>query len=270
MNTTIKNEVKNLFLTLTFDEALEATRELRGEYIKEFGVKSWNGLVRYYKKANIKPVAIQVAEPETIYTEESSEVSHEKQTKISNNETEENETQNEIIIATISPENVGEMHNMLEGVFGEEHESTETSDSGDIQVEEADEISSNKVEIKEEEERVEYMLYQNDGEKIDWYGHFVNHKGLKVGESGMMVRMNNLGVGRGKVLAAAYMTMDEIGMFHKCYASIRKGTLSDNKKVELFTKAFNNLQSAMNDSKFATLSTGKEITNFVLNYKKED
>lgn len=264
METTIKDQVKNIFKTNAFETALELTRDLSGEYIAENGVKSWNALVSYYKKANIQPETTQVTEPESGYSENIEEES------MGSEKSSGNENNPDIIMMEINPENVGDLHNILAGVFGEEHESTETSDSVEAQVDEPAEASSDEVKTQEEEERVEYMLYQNDGEKIVWYGHLVNSKGLKVGESGMMIRMNNLGVGRGKVLATALMTMEEIGMFHKCYAAIRQSTLSDNKRVELFTKAFNNLQSAMRDSKFASLSTGKSIAKFVLNYKKEN
>ena len=350
METTIKDQVKNIFKTNAFETALELTRDLRGEYINENGVKSWNALVAYYKKANIQVEITHVAEPGATYTDPS---------------TEEN--------------NVGDHHNTLSGLFVEEEVKTtpksvaitpmmkqyeemkkkhpdaillfrvgdfyETFSEDAIAASEILGITltrrSNgkaqsveltgfphhaldsylpklvragrrvaiceqledpkKVKIKEvvtpneqsavsvnngvakeesnpeehkeekgEEERVEYMLYQNDGEKVDWYGHFVNYKGLKVGDSAMMVRMNNLGVGRGKVLATASMTMNEIGMFHKCYAFIRQSYVSDNKRVELFTKAFNNLQEAMRDPKFSTLSKGKDIADFVLKYKKEN
>lgn len=220
--TTLKDQVKNIFKTNSYETAMELTKGMYLDYLREYGLKSWNALASYYSKANIQPEEIQVAESETEYSE----------TK--------------------------------------EHDSQESMDSVEAQVEEIASESTDEVEVSEEEERVEYMLYQNDGENVSWYSHFVNYKGLKVGESGMMVRMDNLRVGRGKVLATASMTMEEIEMFHKCYAAIRQSTLSDNKRVELFTKAFNNLQSAMRDPKFATLSKGKEIADFVLNYKNED
>lgn len=264
METTIKDQVKNIFKSNTFETSLELSRNLRGEYIKEYGVKSWNALVSYYKKANIQPETIQVAEPETSYSEN---IEYES---IASNKSEVKENNQDIMMMEITPDNVGDLHNTLAGVFGENPITDETTNVGNAQVEEPAEVSSDEVKTQEEDERIEYMLYQNDGEKVDWYGHFVNFKCLKVGESGMMVRMNNLGVGRGKVLATALMTMKEIGLFHKCYAQIRQSTLSDNKRVELFTKAFKNLQSAMRDPKFASLSTGKAIANFVLNYKKED
>lgn len=64
MEATIKETVKNIFKTNKFEEALYLTRNLRGEYIKEFGVKSWNALVVYYRKLNIIPDVSVVAEPE--------------------------------------------------------------------------------------------------------------------------------------------------------------------------------------------------------------
>lgn len=379
MNTEIKNNVKNLFSTLKFEDALEATRNLRGEYIAEYGVKSWNAMVAYYKKANIQPKETMVAESETTYTETTQEKSSETE------KTGNKEKDTDVMMMNLTPENVGDLHNTLAGIFGEDVESPCKKSSpkaehksvaktplmnqyeemkkkhpdaillfrvGDFyETFSEDAISASeilgitltkrangnsksielagfphhaldtylpklvragkkvaiceeledpqKVNVKEmdiprnlpssdknyekehkpevvqdpevnDEERVDYMLYQNDGDRIDWYGHFVNYKGLKVGDSGMMVRMNNLGVGRGKVLATASMTMNEIGMFHKCYAFIRQSYASDNKRVELFTKAFNNLQEAMRDPKFATLSKGKDIAEFVLKYKKEN
>lgn len=68
METTIKDQVKNIFKTNAFETALELTRDLRGEYISENGVKSWNALVAYYKKANIQPDKTQVAEPGEKYS----------------------------------------------------------------------------------------------------------------------------------------------------------------------------------------------------------
>ena len=119
-----------------------------------------------------------------------------------------------------------------------------------------------------EEETVEYMLYQNAGDKVDWYGHYVNHKGLKVGDEAMMVRMNNLGVGMGKVIATAQLTMEEIGVFHKCYASTRSAKVSDNIKVKLFVTAFNNLKAAVKDPAFPSKSSNKDIELFVRHYSK--
>ena len=377
---TIKEQVKHIFQANTFETALELTRDLRGEYIREYGVKSWNALVSYYRKAILKQKVTQVAEPECNYTDTS------KDNPSDDANANSNEKDSDATMMILTPDNVGELHNTLSGLFSEEKESTckefvskedkpnvgkklikttmmqqyeemkkkhpdalllfrvgdfyelfgedaiDASDvlgitltrrmngkAGSIEltgfphhaldtylpklvragkrvaiceqleehkkvtvkevVESANQIKEEQKDITkpttdthnypEEEERVAYMLYQNDGEKVDWYGHFVNYKGLKVGDRSMMVRMNNLGVGKGKVLATASMTMKEIEMFHKCYAAIRQSTPSDTKRVELFTKAFNNLQSAMRDSRFAILSTGKTIANFVLNYKEE-
>lgn len=264
MEATIKDYVKNIFKSNTYEVAMELAKDLYLDYIREYGLKSWNSLAAYYKKANIQPEVTQVAEPETTYSETNEDDS---MATVNDNS---NENEPDVVMMEITPDNVGDLHNTLAGIFGEESVADLTTDAVESQVEESVEVSLDEVKDQDEEERVEYMLYQNDGEKVEWYGHFVNFRGLKVGENGMMVRMNNLGVGKGKVLATASMTMKEIGMFHKCYAAIRQSTLSDNKRVELFTKAFNNLQSAVSDPKFATLSTGKAISNFVLNYKKED
>ena len=129
------------------------------------------------------------------------------------------------------------------------------------------EDKSDVVDMNEPEiERVEYMLYQNDGEKIDWYGHFVNYKGLKVGDKDMMIRMNNLGIGQGKVLATASFSMEEVAIFHKVYAAIREANKSDNQRVAKFTVAFNNLQEAMKSPEFGTKKKAKDIADFVLNF----
>ncbi len=67
MEATIKETVKNIFKTHTFEEAVALTESCRGEYIHEFGVKSWNALVTYYKNANITPEPNAIAEPEAEY-----------------------------------------------------------------------------------------------------------------------------------------------------------------------------------------------------------
>lgn len=237
MEATVKEIVKNIFKSNTFEAAFELTREYRSEYLAEFGIKSRNSLVSYYKKANIIPES-NVAEPEPEYgitaidtsDEASEDVDDEDSLDIEDNEEEEEEAD------TLSSED-------------------------DSEAEEAEESEP-------EEERVEYMLYQNAGDKVDWYGHYVNHKGLKVGDEAMMVRMNNLGVGMGKVIATAQMTMEEIGVFHRCYASIRADKISDNIKVMLFERAFNNLKDAMRDPAFPSKSSNKEIELFVLHYSE--
>ena len=231
MEATIKETVKNIFKFNTFESALDLTRDLRGEYIREFGVKSWNGLVTYYKKLNIIPEG-KAAEPENEYAPTIVEPEEEESTTDMTEE---------------------EMDAMADAI-AEEEAAEETAKEGDAS----------------EVEKVEYMLYQNAGDKIDWYGHFVNYKGLKVGDEDWMIRMNNLGVGMGRVIATAQMTLPEINVFHKCYAAIRALSASDNRRVTLFKRAFNNLQEAMKDPAFATTTTNKSICDFVLNYNNKD
>lgn len=226
MEATIKETVKNIFKSNTFKNALDLTRDFRGEYIREFGVKSWNGLVTYYKKLNIIPEE-KAAEPESEYAPTMVESDVEK----------------------------------LPAVSEEENEATTVAIIKEV---------SEKSDKTEKPEVVEYMLYQNVGDKLDWYGHFVNYKGLKVGEEDWMIRMNNLGVGMGRVIATAQMTLPEINVFHKCYAAIRALSASDNRRVTLFKRAFNNLQEAMKDPAFATTTTNKSICDFVLNYNNKD
>lgn len=302
METTIKETVKNIFKTNTFENALDLTRDLRGEYIHEFGVKSWNGLVTYYKNANITPETV-VAESKSEYPATEAENLDvevtEKDVKPSTSELSQKS------IKKLFDEKIAEVTESLKdkgtgGVPFEEsmeafikvqdefyatyglklgknwkkaldiyRQSGKTDDtSKNMTSEDKDDIEQiDKVEKSEQKgETVEYMLYQNDGDKVEWYGHYVNYAGLKVGDTGMMVRMNNLGVGKGKVIATAKMTMDEIKEFHKCYASIRGSVASDNKRVERFIIAFNNLQDAMKDPAFSSKATAKAKCDFILNY----
>ena len=67
---TIKDRVKEIFQTRSFEEALETTRDIRKYYIEEYGVKSWNALVAYYKKANIQPEPMVAEHVEEIYDTE--------------------------------------------------------------------------------------------------------------------------------------------------------------------------------------------------------
>ena len=66
MKKSIKSEVKNFFSSLSFNEALVASAPLKASYIDEYGIKSWNSLVAYYKKANNRS-KVSVAEPEATY-----------------------------------------------------------------------------------------------------------------------------------------------------------------------------------------------------------
>ncbi len=229
MEATIKETVKNIFKTHAFDEAVALTENCRGEYIHEFGVKSWNALVTYYKHANITPEPSVVAEQEAEYstTEPDTDASETEVFEVA-----------EADVEYCAESNITE----------------DDSEAGDSDACETD------VEI------VEYMLYQNAGDKVEWYGHSVNYKGLKVGDEDWMIRMNNLGVGIGRVIAAAQMTLPEINIFHKCYAVIRANTQSDNSRVMLFKRAFNNLQEAVKDPAFVTKTKSKDICDFVLNY----
>ncbi len=226
MEATIKETVKNIFKTNKFEDALDLTRNLRGEYIHEFGTKSWNALVVYYKNANIIPETV-IAEPEPEYPS--------------------------------SDEDVCETETSDDNAKEEANEIPSETEDGNIQYESSPDV-----------ETVEYMLYQNDGDRVEWYGHYVNYANLKVGDTGMMVRMNNLGVGNGKVLATSQMTMAEIGEFHKCYAVIRTSVTSDARRVTLFKRAFDNLQIAMKDPAYSIKTTSKAKCDFVLNYSVDE
>lgn len=315
MEATIKETVKNIFKTHAFEEAVALTESCRGEYIREFGVKSWNGLVTYYKNANITPDPSVVAEPEAWYPAVDAEVPDTDATDVDDKSSSPALSKKEIknlfqqkadeVYASLEDETGGvpfegfmEAMIKLQDEFyvtygvkvGDEYKKflayyreakTENSCHNDthennVEIETAeDEVdtvaedaSDSKCEdVSSDVETVEYMLYQNAGDKIDWYGHFVNYKGLKVGDEDMMIRMNNLGIGMGRVVATAKMTMDEIAMFHKCYAVIRANTASDNRRVMLFKRAFNNLQDAMRDPAFSTKTKSKDMCDFVLNYE---
>lgn len=200
---TIKDRVKEIFQTRTFDEALETTRDIRKYYIEEYGVKSWNAMVAYYKKANIQPEPI-VAEPiEEVYDTEVEEEAIE--------------------------ENVDDLL-----PFDEARE---------IEPEPETEVVEHEVETCEEEpqEKVEYMVYRNSGKNLEFYGHQVNYKNLSIGEEDMMIRMFNLGIGKGKVIATASLTIEEVGLFHSIYANIRKRKISEEKMVEQFAFCLNHL-----------------------------
>ncbi len=312
MEATIKETVKNIFKTHAFEEAVALTESCRGEYIREFGVKSWNALVTYYKHANIIPEPSVVAEPEAWYPAVDAEVPDTNATDVEDKASSPALSKKEIkkffhqkadeVYASLKDETGGvPFEELMEALiklqdefyvtygvklgdyykksleyyrgfdpskdeekFLEQFRESESTDSNALVV--SDDANDNKKSENEVVETVEYMLYQNAGDKIDWYGHFVNYKGLKVGDEGMMIRMNNLGVGMGRVIATAQMTMEEIGMFHKCYAVIRANTASDNRRVMLFKRAFNNLKGSMKDPAFATKTKSKDICDFVLNY----
>lgn len=336
METTIKDQVKNIFKTNAFETALELTRNLRGEYINEYGVKSWNAMASYYRKANIQPETKQVSEPDPKYIETTPTVKKEESKKSQSKgmsttllmkQYEEMKQKHpdsillfrvgdfyetfgkdaveasEVLGITLTRRMNGKADTIE--LAGFPHHALDTylpklvragkrvaiceqlDDPKKVKVTEKvipntdqkclfDEQPANvQVEVQKEAddnkepdvEKIEYMLYQNDGEKVDWYGHFVNYKGLKVGDKDMMIRMNNLGIGKGKVLATASFTMDEVAMFHKIYAAIRKANKSDNKRVEKFTVAFNKLQEAMKSPEFASKKKAKEIADYVLNFK---
>lgn len=219
---TVKEQVKNIFQTNTFENALEATRELRNAYLEEHGVKSWNAMVAYYKKANIQPAPMMVAEP----TEEDYQEALEEMFKGAEQEIEEE----------VLP-------------FDEARE-LESESEIEEEVHEEEPIE------EEPKEKVEYMVYRNSGNKLDFYGHQVNYKSLPVGSEDMMIRMFNLGIGKGKVVATASLTIDEVGVFHSIYANIRKRKISEEKMVEQFAFCLNHLHEFLKQNKLV-LTDGK-------------
>lgn len=77
METTLKDQVKNIFKSNTFEVAMELTKDLYGEYLRVYGIKSWNSLAAYYKKANIQSGVYEVAEPEPEYHHDEEGQKHE-------------------------------------------------------------------------------------------------------------------------------------------------------------------------------------------------
>ncbi len=235
MKSEIKNAVKAIFASNTFEVALEKTRELRSEYIKELGAKSWNGLVTYYKNANIIPVD-EVAETEAEYLPAI-----------------ENETEEE----GITPEemaNIEEMDAIADTIAAEEQdESNEEKPADDSQMEE-----------------VEYMLYRNTGDSVEWFGHRENFYGLSVGDTARMIRMNNKGVSEGLVVASNALTLDDVALFHRCYAVIIRMKRSYKEQLELAAKCLMNLPEAIARQYHRVPASDTKLTDYVLNFKKSD
>lgn len=253
METTIKDQVKNIFKTNVFETALELTRNLRSEYISEYGVKSWNALASYYKKANIQPEVTQVAEPETAYTETNEDES------IENNS---NGNEPNVVMMEITPDNVGDLHNTLAGIFGEAPEDEDSQN-----VEESTESTSDKSDDMTDEDTFEYMLYRNTGDKVEWFGHRENFYGLKVGDSARMIRMNNRGVSEGLVVATNALTLDQVDLFHRCYGVIIRMKRSYKEQLQLASECLNKLPKATSGSKDLPANDIK-LTDFVLNFGK--
>lgn len=217
METTIKATVKNIFKTNNFETALELTREYRAEYISEFGQKSWNGLMSYYKNANIEVPATVVAEPETEEPE---------------------------VEAPATPSEP----DTLEEMISDEESSIDHS--------------------PEIPEAIEYMLYHNAGDEIEWFGHRENFYGLQPGDTARMIRMNNRGVGEATVVASNALTLDEIALFHRCYAVIIRMKRSYKEQLELASKCLMNLPEAIGGEFERVPSSDIKLTDYVLNFNK--
>lgn len=229
MEATIKETVKNIFKSNTFEAALDLTRDLRGEYIKEFGAKSWNGLVTYYMKANIIP-KVKVAEEEAEYSSVS----------------EDGEDVADTDIESITEEELGEIADAV----------------AEIELNEVD------TESLPEKERIEYMLYRNTGAKVEWFGHRENFYMLVVGDIRRMVRMNNRGVSEGVVVATNALTLDEIALFHRCYGVIIRMKRSYNEQLDLASKCLMNLPDAIAGQFDRVHESDIKLTDYVLNFKK--
>lgn len=229
MEAAIKETVKNIFKTNKYEDAINITRNLRGEYIHEFGVKSWNGLVTYYRNANIQPAEI-VAEEGAAYPETECEASEEN------------------CLNEISDNDVAEVESESEN--------------------EVEETAEENEEPEPEAERIEYMLYRNTGAKVEWFGHRENFYGLEVGETARMIRMNNKGVSEGTVVASNPLTLDEIALFHKCYAVIIRMKRSYKEQLELAAKCLMNLPEAINGEYDRVPASDVKLADYVLNFKK--
>ncbi len=229
MEATIKETVKNIFKSNTFEAALDLTRDLRGEYIKEFGAKSWNGLVTYYMKANIIP-EVKVAEEEAEYSSVS----------------EDGEDVADTDIESITEEELGEIADAVAEI-------------------ESNEVDTESL---PEKERIEYMLYRNTGAKVEWFGHRENFYMLVVGDIRRMVRMNNRGVSEGVVVATNALTLDEIALFHRCYGVIIRMKRSYNEQLDLASKCLMNLPDAIAGQFDRVHESDIKLTDYVLNFKK--
>ena len=381
MEANIKDTVKNIFKANAFEAALELTENLRSEYIAEYGVKSWNALVAYYRKASLKHEVAQAAEPDPAYSASTKD----EPSKTDN--TKSREKSADVTMMNITPENVGELHNTLAGFFGEEpaptskesvltahktvkpvskttlmqqydeikkkhpdaillfrvgdfyetfsddaieassilgitltrrangsaqsvelagfpHHALDTylpklvragkrvciceqlEDPKKYKVKEVSETvkpenpindkqknvtktATDKVEDHEEkdEERVEYMLYRNTGDNVEWFGHRENFYGLKVGDTARMIRMNNKGVSQGMVVASNALTLDQVDLFHKCYGVIIRMKRSYKEQLELASKCLNKLPDATVSGK-SLPSNDIKLTDYVLNFGK--
>lgn len=226
--TGIKNEVKNIFATNVFEVALELTRTLRKEYIDEYGIKSWNGLVTYWRGQNVQPEEAAAHEVEYLLESDVDEVASEDSIEESQNGASE----------------------------------TPDESSADDEAE----ITSSENPLQEDE-MVEYMLYRNSEGEVQWFGHSENFRLYPVGHNGRFIRMNNRGVGEGFVVATASLSLDQVAIFHRCYAVIIKTKYSWKEQLEMASKVLVNLNEA--------LSAGTNIPNsdiklvdYILNYGK--
>lgn len=226
MEATIKDTVKNIFKTNKFEDALDLTRNLRREYIHEYGVKSWNGLVTYYKNANIAPEEV-VAEQEAEYPTNDTDVSN-----------------------TDSTDPVPDYNCNVDDA---DHADADIADESD---------PDNDVET------IEYMLYRNTGDKVEWFGHRENFNGLKIGDTARMIRMNNKGVREGMVVATNSLTLDDVALFHRCYGSIIKMKRSNKEQLELAAKCLMNLPDAINREYDRVPTSDSKLADYILNFKK--
>ena len=336
METTIKDQVKNIFKTNAFGTALELTRNLRGEYINEYGVKSWNAMASYYRNANIQPETKQVSEPDPKYTETTPTVKKEEpekyQTKgmsitplMKQYEVMKKKHPDAILLFRVGDfyetfgkdaveasevlgitltrrmngkagfiELAGFPHHALDSYLpklvraGKRVAICEQLDDpkkvkvtekvipntdqkclfdeqpANVQVEDQKEADDNK---EPDVEKIEYMLYRNIGDKVDWFGHRENFYGLKVGDSARMIRMNNKGVSEGLVVASNALTLDEVAIFHRCYGVIIRMKRTYKEQLDLASECLNKIPDVSESGKNYPTNDIK-LTDFVLNFGK--
>ena len=70
METTIRQQVKENFQSMDFSKAMEVNKELKSEYIKVCGERSWKSLVNYYSKKAAKEQPEVEQQPEETVAEQ--------------------------------------------------------------------------------------------------------------------------------------------------------------------------------------------------------
>ena len=85
-----------------------------------------------------------------------------------------------------------------------------------------------------------------------------------------MIRMNNNGVSEGMVVASNILTLDDVAIFHRCYAVIIRMKRSYKEQLELAAKCLMNLPEAIARQYHRVPTSDTKLTDYVLNFKKSD